>query len=478
MNKFYSITLSKKFKALLMLLVASALYTSQVSAQVTFDAQKAFLDTTKKKQITEVPLNTRSQKKRFGRAVLYLGIAEFTPFAYDRWIAGKDYAKITFATVGHNLNPGHWQIDNDPFQTNQFGHPFHGSLFYSSFRVNGYSFWEAAPAAAAGSYLWETFAETQAPAPNDFINTTFGGIVLGEMTYRFANRLINNRATGFKRQVQEVAGLIMNPMNGLNRIVDGRWGKVRANSALHDSTKLNLEVDAGVRYYNTVAGFNTSGFYGRAKLTYGLPYDNYRVPFSNIYVNAEFGRDDSAKVNAINVYGSLTGWELKNDSSSRHLAVLSANYDYIRNAGVFYGGQSVKLNVFSEYNLHRKVKFNTGFSAGPVLLGAAPDPYFYNSRNYDYTTGASFAAGGGLSIKDRFFLNAEYRGGYLATINGYSSHYLLHTITSEIRFAVTKDLSLCADPGYLVIKGKYNKFAETQNTYSYFRATVRYGLNL
>lgn len=130
------------------------------------------------------------KKKRFGRAAFELGLAEITPWTYDRYLAKVDYARISWKTVGHNLNPGSWTWDNDPFQTNQFGHPYHGSMFYSAFRSNGFSFWQSVPATMVGSYLWETFAENQAPAPNDFINTSFGGIVLGEMTYRLSNKII------------------------------------------------------------------------------------------------------------------------------------------------------------------------------------------------------------------------------------------------------------------------------------------------
>ncbi len=269
---------------------------------------------------------------------------EVLPWVYDRYIAQKDYAKISFATVGHNLEPNSWTWDNDEFQTNQFGHPYHGSQFFSAFRANGYSFWQSVPAPFVGSYIWESTAETQPPAPNDFINTGFGGTVLGEMTYRLSRRIVNNKARGFKRQMSEVFGLIVNPMNGLTRLMDGRWGRVINNPAEQDTSKVSLEIDLGGRDFKATRtnGLKNTGYgwYGRIKLLYGSRYENYKTPFSNMYVNAEFGQDDTSKLNNLNVYGSLAGWELAGDEKKEELVIISANYDYIHNEAFFYGGQS------------------------------------------------------------------------------------------------------------------------------------------
>jgi len=171
-------------------------------------------------------INTTPVKKNFGKAAWSWALAEVVPWSFDRYVFNADYARISFSTIRHNYNPSSWAWDNDPFQTNQLGHPFHGSIFYNSFRANGYSFWQSAVATAAGSYFWESTAENQAPAPNDFINTTFGGIVLGEMTHRLANKLVNNHRHGFKRQMSEIAATLINPMNGFTRLTNGQWGRV------------------------------------------------------------------------------------------------------------------------------------------------------------------------------------------------------------------------------------------------------------
>jgi hypothetical protein len=455
---------------LLMLLCCPSVVFSQ---QITFSQFKNS-DTVRKSALDD----TMKVKKRFGRSAILLGFAEITPWSIDRFIRHVDYTQISWKTVGHNLNPGSWAWDNDDFQTNQFGHPYHGSYFFNAFRTNGYTFWQSVPAAFAGSYLWETFAENQAPAPNDFINTGFGGVILGETTYRISNRIINPQVGGFQRQMDEVFALLIDPMNGLTRLLDGKWGKVSDNANGHDTSKVSAEFDVGTRrFYAGKAHDNYFGWYGSIKLLYGSPYEGYRTPFSNIYINTEFGQDDSSKLNIISVYGSLAGWELEKGENPRDLAILSANYDFIHNAAFFYGGQSVKLNIISRFQLNTDVKLNTTIGAGPVVLAAVPDPYLYRGRNYDYGPGFAINASGNLSLMDKLFCSFNYRGGWMQTLNGNTSHYFLHTLSGEVSYMMVKDVSVCAEPGYFTLRGYYKNYPNVYKNYPYLRLSARYTLD-
>ena len=169
-------------------------------------------------------------------------------------------------------------------------------------------------------------------------------------------------------------GLLVDPMNGISRILDGKWGKVSTNTSLRDSTKILAEFNAGIRTI-VVNNNGHSGLYGHVRIYYGDPYSNYQTPFSNILINTEIGQDDSSKVNIVSVYGSLAGWEIKSTESVEHLAILSANYDYIRNEAFFYSGQSIRINLLSEFDLSKKFIVNTTLGMGPIILGAAPDKY-------------------------------------------------------------------------------------------------------
>lgn len=409
-------------------------------------------------------------KKHFGKAAGSWALAELLPWSFDRNVFKADYAVISFKTIRHNFNPSSWAWDNDPFQTNQIGHPFHGSIFFNSFRANGYNFWQSAAATAFGSYIWESTAENQAPAPNDLINTTFGGIILGEMTHRLANKLINNHRRGFRRQASEVAATLINPMNGFTRLTNGQWGRISDNDPEADSSTVSLAVDLGARR------FHHFGWYGRAKLLYGNPGEKFTEPFSNIAITAEVGQDDSSKLNIVSVYGSITGWELEWSNRTRYLLILSANYDYIHNEAFFYGGQSIKFNLFTEYDL-TGIKLNTSFGAGPVVLAAIPNLYPYHGRNYDYGPGFAFNGVGKVEI-GRLAVSALYKGGWMRTINGDRSSYYLHTISGEVNYSIFNDLAITTEAGYFALLGRYKDDGNTDHSYPYVKVAARYTMNL
>ena len=84
-----------------------------------------------------------------------------------------------------------WDLDD--FTVNQIGHPYQGNNYFNAGRANGLGFYESAAVTAFGSATWEFFGETNHPSLNDFINTTLGGITLGEMFHRTGWLIRNSR---------------------------------------------------------------------------------------------------------------------------------------------------------------------------------------------------------------------------------------------------------------------------------------------
>ena len=129
-------------------------------------------------------------------------------------------------SIKHNFETG-FVWDNDQFSTNLFAHPYHGGLYFNSARSNGMSFWESIPYALCGSLMWEFCGETEPPAINDVMATTLGGVAIGEITNRVSALVLDDRAHGFSRFLRELAGTLINPIQGFNRIVSGKAWKVR-----------------------------------------------------------------------------------------------------------------------------------------------------------------------------------------------------------------------------------------------------------
>lgn len=394
-------------------------------------------------------------KKRFGRAAASLVLAELIPWSFSKFITKRDFSNVTLNSIKYNLKPKNWEWDNDAFPTNQIDHPYHGSVFFNSFRSNGFTFWESAPAALVGSYLWETAGENQAFSKNDIVNTTFGGITIGETVHRLTRKILQTKRRGFRRYVNETIGMVINPTNGFRRITDGEWGKVPGRYEKLDSTLLLLEAEAGIRKVNMKDDQANFGVYGRLKLLYGNPFENYKTPFGSFMMNVEVGQDDSSFVNSVNIVAPVNGWLLSANSRNRHLMTINSNYDYMNNQNFSYGGQSIYINLFSEFGLNTQARIKTSIGMGPILIGAYREREIFNSRSYDFGGGAGLTANAELNLADKFMFELHYNTRLLGTWNGNTSSYFSQSIATELEYVLSKEISFSTAPGIFLIQENY-----------------------
>ena len=93
--------------------------------------------------------------------------------------------------------------------------------------------------------------ETEPPAINDVMATTMGGICFGEITHRISRLLLNDRSRGFRRFLREFGATIIDPMNGLDRILTGKaWRVKNQYYKYHDYEALPIDfsISLGARY--------------------------------------------------------------------------------------------------------------------------------------------------------------------------------------------------------------------------------------
>jgi hypothetical protein len=378
-------------------------------------------------------------KKRFLRAAGTWTLGQVLPWASNRYIRKAPFAKISLSSIEHNMDVNNLEWDDNKFFNNQFSHPFQGSLYFNAFRGNGYSFWESAPAALAGSLVWETICETHVPAPNDLINTTLGGIVLGEMSHRIANKIFRKKS----------------------------------GAGCSNNIPIAMVTDAGARLINT-SGKNKIGYgkmetYTRIHLQYGDAFANNKAPFSNFSVMIEAGNSDSAKANMLQIEGSLYGKKIKQDKHAVHSFNISMKYQFFQNSSFVYGAQSVKVNLFSKYQVNHNVQlqFNTG--TGILLLAAVQNKYMYygEGRNYDYCLGLNFHAGVAINIANKLFYDLNYNLEGFKTVNGYQSSHVSYTSSSVIRWVIYKNLTASASTDSYHFDGYYKKYSNVSEHFQF-----------
>ncbi|WP_437921697.1 DUF3943 domain-containing protein [Sphingobacterium sp. LRF_L2] len=419
-----------------------------------------FFNTNTVNRIKNFPAEPKRDKKFF-RASSEWFLTQAFPALFNRFITEDPYSYISFKNFIDHQRISAWDWDDNQFTTNQIDHPYHGQLYFNAFRSNGYNFYESSIATFAGSYIWETAGETQHPSINDLVNTTFGGIVLGEMTHRLSRHILGKAARNRTTLVSnEIGAFFVNPVNGLNRLIDGKWGKADSYNAA-DSSSVWAEVNLGVRRFDAQEGGllekGKNGSYGRLRLWYSNGVDNIKRPFDQFYVNLEVGRGDSSFINAVNVHALLYGNKFFERGKGIHHGVLSANYDFYNNDAFFYGAQSLNYSWNSTFNYKKTNRLVMSLGIGAVLLAAVPDPYllYGASRNYNYGSGASYRYRGELSLLNRLLITGDYNGGIFFTISGNESYYILHAASLEASLRVIKNFSLNFSSGYFSLEGHF-----------------------
>lgn len=359
-------------------------------------------------------------------------------WAFDRFLLNEDFAKINGRSIKRNLtNLPVW--DTDKFSTNLFAHPYHGSLYFNSARSNGLSFWQSIPYTIGGSLMWEFLMETELPSTNDLFATTFGGIELGEITYRLSDLFIDDRTSGAERIGREVLSGLISPIRGLNRLVSGDSWKYRPHKGRSFAkVPIDFTVSLGGRYLaeeedldNKSLGMNLT-----FRLDYGDLYDDdYFSPYE--WFHLRFGIDflsSQPLISQVSAIGAIWGKKVWSKENRNLTAGIFQHFDYYDSklkmggkgeviapyriseaaalgGGLIYQRKSVQSNPVDIY---------TEFYANLVLLGASTSDYFMvDERDYNMGSGYSLKNSIGITYKKRWSLMLNSENYHIFTWKGY-----------------------------------------------------------
>ena len=356
--------------------------------------------------------------------------------------------------------------DLDDFVVNQVGHPYQGNNYFNAGRANGLSFWESAGITAFGSGTWEYFGETNHASLNDLVNTTLGGIALGEMFHRAAWLVRDTRATGRGRMWKEIAATAIDPVTGAKRFLTGDSSRVSEKPAEMVPSALAAEVSAGVLW----RGSNTSAFASAGKpffevdAVYGDPTTGRsRTAYDAFGVRLRFG--GGGTFSEAKVRGRLLGQPLENDRFQ--LSVVQA-YDYNNNSAYQFGAQSFNVTVAYASKPSSGLSLYVSGWGGLMALGAidsipltgiAPEEetpedgdagqgVSEGPRYYDYGPGFNFGARSVLARSGRPIATFVWEGHHLRSLDGTRANHVLH----QLRLDVTAPLR---GPLGIGISGEY-----------------------
>ena len=281
----------------------------------------------------EAPSPFRSLEEQKSYAIPALEIVLFDTLVNrvdDHYYGCCDY-RVTMDSIRRNLHSS-WVVDRDPFEVNQLGHPYQGSMYHTFARSAGLGYWDALAYTFLGSAFWEVAGETTPPSRNDQITTGIGGSFLGESLFRMASLVLEKES--IHSSWREIAATVLSPATRFNRLAFGE--RFRPVFPSHDPahfTRLQVGFSGGtqegsgslssVRLRRNEA---LSDFY----LEYGLPgkrgYE-YERPFDYFSFQATLSSANGFE-NAM-TRGLLKGKPYAEGDNIRGVVGLYGSYDYI-----------------------------------------------------------------------------------------------------------------------------------------------------
>ena len=355
-------------------------------------------------------------KKHFWRASAEVVGFNVGLWAFDRYVQHGDWSYINLNTIKENFKHGFiW--DNDQLGTNTFLHPYNGNLYYNAGRANGFNFWQSELFAIGGSAMWELFMECEYPSTNDVIATPIGGAAIGEPLFRASDAVLDDRATGWDRFGREVAGFILSPMRGINRIVTGQAWHHRATSGrIFGKPSFAMQVSMGLKMME-VQGRVRKPFLGASMqidLEYGDRFEAKSAkPYDYFTVKAELqGMKYQPVLNQLQIKGRLLSRELFDHKNSSGSIGLYQHFDFYDSDTITSMNDKVpyKLGIpasvgagflFRDVERHRYV-FDAYVHANGILLGGIlSDHYWTDERNYNWGQGFSLKAGANITWDHR-----------------------------------------------------------------------------
>ena len=232
--------------------------------------------------------------------------------------------EVNSKTIRRNLR-GPWVVDDDPFQVNQFGHPYQGAMYHDIARSNGLSYWSSMAYTFASSALWEIAGETTPPSRNDQIASGFAGSFLGEPLFRIS-RLLLERADNGPGAWRKLASVLVSPPTGLNHLMVGNpagsgrpdavpYSDIRAQFGVTAITADDSRAVSSVELDQPRVALSMDyGYPGTAGYSHERPFDYFRIETSvsgeglehlstrGLIAGADYGADRLAGV--VGLYGT------------------------------------------------------------------------------------------------------------------------------------------------------------------------------
>ncbi|MBN1208370.1 MAG: DUF3943 domain-containing protein [Myxococcaceae bacterium] len=437
------------FSSVLILALALAL-SGQAEAQVRAppeDAPLAMDDTsTSPVEVVASPEEKKSPLQKSWNALGQVTTINAAVWSLDMYVLHREWARISVDSWKRNLQVG-FVWDADGFGTNQFAHPYHGSLYYNAARESGFGYVGASLFTLLGSLQWELLAETEHPSLNDLINTSLGGIALGEALHRLTSRVLNNRTRGMDRFGRELTGAALSPARGVNRLVSGEAWRIDSTRPSEHLPLLLHAIRSGYQNLREGAALaqGRDQLFVQFDLQYGDPvYDVIRQPFDAYSATVQFITNSELRlVSHAQVRAMLASTPLVSTERSRLVLGALQHFYYTNIEAYSVGGQSFSGSLLYGRALSRESGLRTALHLKGVVLGSISSAHSLSTgRDYDYGPGLALELNATYLYRQWTIASAQVDMAWMYTLNGAGTHHQLQAGRLEVDLPVYRRLGM------------------------------------
>ena len=295
--------------------------------------------------------------------------------------------EVTPASIRRNLRVP-WVIDDDPFEINQFLHPYQGAMYHGIARSNGLGYWPSVAYTFAGSALWEFAGETTPPSRNDQIASGIAGSFLGEPLFRMSRLLLERADDGPGAGAwRKLGSVLASPPAGINHALVGNpAGSLAPDAVPFSDVRVMFGASATAtgrsplrrsraRHLPRLALSMDYGYPGNASYRHERPFDYFRFESS---VSAE-------GMERLSTRGLMAGADYGAGRVSGIWGVYGS-YDYFAPDSFRFSSTAVSLGSTLQASLSESLIVQ---SSGLVGTGYAAAQSVHETDGRDYHYGVS-----------------------------------------------------------------------------------------
>jgi hypothetical protein len=379
-------------------------------------------------------------------------------WAYNWYVQRWGWSNVGTRAWLNNLRDG-FVWDDDAFLDNQLAHPYHGSLYHNAARGSGYGFWASTPFVVAGSLGWELLSENIQPSLNDLINTTLGGIALGEVTFRLSSLLASSPRSGGGMGLGRGAGaFLLSPMGRTQALLNGKGRDAAISSQARMQTSTTwISVGRRREVIGVGDGAAEPQSFVRLRFDYGSPFARGALrPYDAFDFSLEFSPQETGVITHAAVSGLLARRTLHRSARSEMHLGLFQNFDYEQMPGFKASSQSVSGALLFRRQTARGAHLVLGAHLEVVPLGAVlSDHNRYRHRDYDYGPGLAGRFTGSLQSRGRDLLRVDTRVLWVHSVYGADADHFATTAQVSAMLPVMRMLGVGADVGLAFRRSVY-----------------------